>query len=177
MLKKIETVFIDATEREHYRPKDATEQQAIYSGKQGYHTVKNTIICDQDKYIHFLGITTQGSTHDISLLRHEFPTKEDTWFEDLTCYIDLGYLGFAKSYPESHPQIPIKKRNKQSLTPAQKEHNRLLVQRRIVVEHAIGGLKRFHSLVNRYRNKRFYFEDLIIRIAATLWNFHLSFKT
>ncbi len=124
-----------------------------------------------------MGKTTQGSTHDISLLRHEFPEKDYSWFADLTCYIDLGYLGFANSYPESQPKIPSKKPKNQLLTPEQKEYNRLLASQRIVVEHAIGGLKRFHSLVNRYRNKRLDFEDLIIRVAAVIWNFHVSFPT
>ncbi len=73
--KKVNTLIIDATEREHFRPKDYDEQRALYSGKQGYDTIKNTVTCDTQKFIHFLGLTTQGSIHDLELLRLDFDPK------------------------------------------------------------------------------------------------------
>jgi hypothetical protein len=172
--KKVDEIFIDATEREHCRPKDEVEQKALYSGKQGYHTIKNTVICDKSKFIHFLGLSTQGSMHDYALLKFEFPPEQD-WFIAFNCAVDAGYQGFASDYKTKGVKIPIKKTPKQPRTEQERAHNTAVAKVRIVIEHAIGGIKRFQSLVVRYRNRIEGFEDTIIRIAAGLWNLHLTF--
>ena len=135
--------------------------------------MKNSIFCDKNKYIHFLGYTTQGSIHDLELIRIEFNTKYD-WFANLNCMVDLGYLGFNNDYKTKTTIIPIKKPNNQELTNEQKLYNQKVSSERVVVENSICGIKRFSILVHRYRNKIFYFEDLIIRVAAGIWNFHIS---
>ena len=45
---------------------------------------------------------------------------------------------------------------------------------RVIVENAICGLKRFNILVQRFRNKIEVFDDLVIEIAAGIWNLHLK---
>ena len=60
------------------------------------------------------------------------------------------------------------------LTEEQKQFNKKQSQRRVVVENAICGIKRWAALNQRYRNKKRDFDDLIIRIAAAIWNLHLS---
>ncbi len=77
--------------------------------------------------------------------------------------------------------IPIKKPRKSKgnpnpqLTDEQKAANKAVSQVRIFVEHAIGGLKRYNILVQRFRNHKENFEDDVIGIAAGLWNFALSY--
>lgn len=173
MKKKVGTVIIDATEREHFRPKNRDEQSALYSGKQKCHTIKNTVITDKSKYIHFLGLTTQGSIHDLELIRIEFNPKLP-WFAYLVCLVDLGYLGFKDDFCPKELEIPIKKPKNQELNSEQKDFNRTLSQVRVIVENAICGIKRWAILCQRYRNKRLNFDDLIIRVAAGIWNLHLS---
>ena len=173
MKKNISHLFIDATEREHYRPQNKEEQSALYSGKQGYHTIKNTVISDKAKFIHFLGLTTQGSIHDLELLRIEFDPRK-SWFAPFNCLVDLGYLGFEKDFKPQNIDIPFKKMKKLPLTDEQKQFNKKQSQRRVVVENAICGIKRWAALNQRYRNKKRDFDDLIIRIAAAIWNLHLS---
>ena len=170
--KKVNTLIIDATEREHFRPKDYYEQRALYSGKQGYHTIKNTVICDEQKYIHFLGLTTQGSMHDLELLRLDFDPKL-AWFKTFKCLVDLGYLGFNKDFKVKNLEIPFKKPKKEALTTEQKDFNKNQSSVRVIVENAICGIKRWACLCQRYRNKKRNFEDKIIRIAAGIWNLHL----
>jgi hypothetical protein len=170
--KKIDTIIIDATEREYYRPCNDVEQSALFSGKQGYHTMKNTLFCDKSKYVHYLSFTTQGSIHDLELIRIEFNVTFN-WFKKFNCIIDLGYLGFDKDYVTKSTLIPIKKPKNQQLTDDQKMYNKNVSSERIVIENSICGVKRFSSLVNRYRNKIFNFDDLIIRVATGIWNFHL----
>ena len=57
-------------------------------------TRKNTLIADPARYIHYLGPTTCGSTHDYQLLRNEFDANRGLLdlFELLA---DLGYLGLV----------------------------------------------------------------------------------
>ena len=43
------------------------------------------------------------------------------------------------------------------------------------IEHAIGGMKRYHILVHTFRNRIEHFEDDVIGICAGLWNLVLSY--
>lgn len=172
--KKVDTLIIDCTERPHCRPRDEDAQSALYSGKKGTHTIKNTVICDQKRFIHFLGMTTQGQMHDFELLRLEFDPRLN-WFSPFACRVDLGYLGFEQHYPAQSLQIPFKRPKGGTLTPCQRATNRTMARARIVVEHAISGIKRFACLTHRFRGRaNHYVEHLIMRICAGLWNLHLQ---
>lgn len=146
----------------------------MYSGKQGYHTIKNTVITDPQKFVHYLGLTTQGSIHDLELLRLEFTPRYPNWFKPFDCRVDLGYLGFENDFHPQHLNIPIKKKKNTPLTQEQKTLNQQQASARVLIENAIGGIKRWASLTQRYRNKKRDFDDLIIRIAAGIWNLHLA---
>lgn len=94
--------------------------------------------------------------------------------------VDLGYLGIGKYYEIKELLIPHKKprKSKQNpetkLTEEQKEFNKQVSSVRIAVEHAIGGLKQLGILVQVFRNRVEDFEDLVIEIAAGIWNLKLS---
>lgn len=75
------------------------------------------------------------------MFREEFP-PEQNWFQDFRIRVDLGFLGIEKDYECKELLIPNKKPKKQELTSEQKEENKVLAGKRIVVEHAIAGLKR-----------------------------------
>ena len=60
------------------------------------------------------------------------------------------------------------------LTLQQKEHNKQSNQERIVVEHAIGGMKRYRMLEHRNRLKSRRSMDQVIGVCAALWNFNLG---
>jgi hypothetical protein len=178
-LHGIDHVIIDATERAYRRSQEATTQREHYSGKRKQHTVKNTVMSRLDKFIVFLGRTFTGHNHDYSMLKEEFPPELD-WFIDFGVAVDLGYLGIKKDYAGDQFAIPHKKPRKSKdnpnpqLTDEQKATNKAVSQVRIFVEHAIGGLKRYNILVQRFRNHKENFEDDVIGIAAGLWNFALS---
>ncbi|PHI18399.1 hypothetical protein CEQ90_18305 [Lewinellaceae bacterium SD302] len=115
------------------------------------------------------------------MLKSEFDPKTANWFEDKRVWIDLGYLGFDKDYPAGEVQIPIKKprRKKKTdprieLTEAQKKHNKQISSRRIYVEHAIGGLKRYRFLSDRLRCRNARFYSTVLGVCAGLWNFQLT---
>lgn len=131
------------------------------------------------RVIFFLGYTCAGSRQDYAILKDEFP-PELPWFEALKGLLDLGYLGIQKDYRAKQFSLPHRKprtskaRPNPQLTVTQKEDNRALAKLRVLVEHAIGGMKRYHILVAPYRNHRPYFEDDVAVIAAGLWNFLIT---
>ena len=143
------------------------------------HTVKNTVITSACKQILFLGYTVAGSVHDYRLFKEEFSVDE-TWFKTFNVWVDLGYLGFQKSYETLSLFMPHKKPRKSkanpepSLTEAQKEENRTISQVRVVVEHAIGGMKRFAILTQRFRNRTTPFVDTVALLGAGLWNLKVA---
>ena len=166
-------LFIDATERCHFRDKDYKKQKKKYSGKQKDHTVKNTIISDDRRKILFLGYTVPGSMHDYGLLKKEFP-PDGNWFGTVCTWVDLGYIGIKSNYSSIEVRIPNKKPRKSKLNPApsltqeEKEENRIISRMRVVVENAICGMKIFGILTIRFRNKIDGFVDDVALLSAGL---------
>ena len=138
--------------------------------------MKNTIFSTLNKIVFFVGRTFLGSHHDYSMLKEEFP-PEHPWFELICILADLGYQGIQKDYQGDDIHIPHKKPRKSKnnpapqLLPEQKEENRALSQVRVLVEHSIGGMKRFQILVQAFRNRKDGFADVVVGLTAGLWNF------
>ena len=133
-----------------------------------------------DKWIVFLGRTFSGHNHDYTMLKQELPPGLD-WFRDLEVWVDLGYQGIRSDYEGEMIDIPHKKSPKSKanptpeLTAEQRAENRAVSQVRIFIEHAIGGMKRFNILVQRFRNRKANFEDDSVGICAGLWNLTLYY--
>ena len=108
--------------------------------------------------------------------------KKYHWFKKLKVWIDLGYLGFKKDYQSHETMIPHKKPYKSKnnpdpqLTPEQKQYNTAVRRVRVKVENAIGGVKRYGILVQKFRNKSEKLRDNPIFFAAGLWNFSKGFS-
>lgn len=128
-----------------------------------------------DQKILFIGKTTLGAVHDYKMLKEEFPPCQP-WFKHKCVYVDLGYIGFKKDYQVGSLKIPYKKpyktknRPKPKLTPQQKDYNKAISSVRVKVENAIGGIKRYNILVQRFRNKSVKLRDDAIFLAAGIWN-------
>lgn len=181
LIESVDHVLIDATERPLQRPGKPTRQKKHFSGKKGFHTVKNTTVSDTDKRILILGETVPGSQHDYSLLKQEFDPKIDG-FSSTEASTDRGYQGIKTDYlsPENI-HIPHKKPRKSKknpdpqLTRQQKQENRRIGRVRVLVEHAIGGMKVFRVLTIRLRNHLKHLADDFIFATAGLWNLKNSF--
>ena len=91
----------------------------------------------------------------------------------------MGYLGIEQHYKIKHCAIPHKKTRTSknnpvpTLTKSQKKENQSMSKKRIIVEHVIGGMKRYRCLVDRFRNRRIGIEQIVIVLAAGLWNFNV----
>jgi len=172
LFPEIKEVFIDGTERPVERSKNKEKQKQDYSGKKKRHTRKNIIVSDEKRRVLILTETDHGSKHDYTELKEsEIPEYLPV---NTVVNVDLGFQGIKKDYPDLDIKIPHKKPRGRELTKKQKEENRKLSSRRVLAEHAIGGIKRLRSLANTYRNKKEKFDDMIMNIGCGIWNYHLK---
>lgn len=157
--------LLDATERPIQRPGDDGDQRAHYSGKKKRHTVKNTVLCDQQgRRVLYVGETTHGSRHDKTLAAADAPPFPP----GSRGAADLGYQGYHP--PNLTLTIPLKKPKGGELTDSEKALNTALAKKRIYVEHAIRGIKRQRIAADIFRNTSAGMIDCSIEVAAGLYN-------
>ena len=84
---------------------------------------------------------------------------------------DAGYRGMQKIH--QNVELPHRKTKKNPLTEKQKEENKELASKRVMVENDIGLLKRFKIIADKYRNRRKRF-SLRFNLIAGIHNFELS---
>ena len=111
--------------------------------------------------------------HDFALLKKQLP-PEKAWFAGLTVRLDSGFQGFAKLYNCAKVFLPAKKPKGGNLTKNQKFRNAQQARKRVVVEHSIGGLKRYRILADRLRMRNLEQFDMALEVCAGLWNFCLK---
>ena len=172
---KIQKVTVDVTERLCQRPQHGRRQKNYYSGKKHAHTVKNTIVSEDNKGILVVGPTNPGHHHDYALFKKEID-PEQPGLSSVDVSVDLGFQGIRSDYPKFHHiNIPHKKPKKSkssnpTLTPQQKRENRIVGRIRVGVEHLIGDLKIFQILSGKFRNRKIQMADQVILIIAGLAN-------
>jgi len=133
------------------------------------HSRKNTIICDENRKIIFVSPTKEEWLHDLVQLKKT--EVLDCLPKHLTLWVDKGYQGIKK-LKNNRVMMPHKKPKGRPLAAEQKQENRLMSGIRIIVEHAINGIK-FGCLSSIYRNKKGQ-DDVMIMLCSVLWNFHLQ---
>ncbi|WP_373085932.1 transposase family protein [Sneathiella sp.] len=143
--EEAQALLIDATEQPVQRPQ--RKQKCWYSGKKKRHSIKNEIITTEKGQIVSVSKSAPGTVHDIMIRRRGPPLPENT-----RVYVDSGYQGYQDDHPAI--DIPYKKPRKGKLSIEEKEYNHALSRFRVRVEHAIGRMKRFRILADRYRYPR-----------------------
>jgi len=93
------------------------------------------------------------------------------FLERLKVKTDTGYLGIKKIHTNS--EHPHKSSKHHKLTVDEKSYNHSLSSQRVTNEHAIGFLKRFKVLSERYRNRRKRF-GLRLNLLAGICNFEIN---
>ena len=132
------------------------------------HNVKNDLLCTPDKRILWLSDTYEGHVHDKKIIDEQplsFPTE-------ITLWQDTGFLGHVPK--NVTVKMPTKKPKGKELSDCQKEENKRISSFRILVEHAIGGVKKCRIVKERFRCRKFGFDDLVMLIACGLHNFRMS---
>jgi hypothetical protein len=165
-------LFVDGVERPIQRPKDKKRQNKLYSGKKKRHMKKSVIGVTENRKVILLTTTKSGRRHDkrladkVSLFEH-IP-------ECVAIWVDTGFQGILKVHRNT--LIPKKGSRKNPLTYSEKEENGIISSFRVVVEHAIGGLKRFKAYADVWRGRIQELDDKIMRIACGLWNLHIEMR-
>jgi hypothetical protein len=142
-------VMLDGVERPTIRSKKSKAQSKHYSGKRKRHTRKNLLLVDSKKNILLLTKTKHGRVHDKKMSDKNILATRIP--EEVSLLVDTGFQGVQKQHLNT--LIPKKKPKGGLLTEAEKAWNKLISSTRIVVEHAIGGMKRFGAASHIFRNK------------------------
>lgn len=163
-------VFVDAVERLKQRPKGKMRQNKTYSGKKKAHTRKSVVVADNKRRILVLTKQKSGRRHDKRLADKE--SVFEMIPEEIIAMADTGFIGEAKAH--KNILIPKKRTKGKLLTLDEKEMNKLISSYRVIVEHAIGGMKRFRCMSEKLRNRKPFIDDTFILLSAGLWNYHLA---
>lgn len=167
---EIKDVFVDGVERKIERPKGKKKQNKVYSGKKKIHAKKNVIVTDEYKKIIFLSPTKSARRHDKRLA--DKVSLFDYIPKHVILWLDTGFQGVIKQH--AHALIPKKATKGKPLTRYEKEENKVIASFRVRVEHAIASIKRFGIVAQTLRNRKAYFDDLIMELSCGPWNLHLK---
>lgn len=165
----VKEAMIDGVERPTIRSKKDKTQRKHYSGKKKRHMRKNIVITDKTKRILVLTPSKHGRVHDKKLADKALAVVRLP--REVALLGDTGFVGIDKQHPNT--LLPKKKPRGGLLTDAEKAMNALISSSRMVVEHAIGGMKRFRAVSDIYRNKNGW-DDSLVNVAAGLWNLHVQ---
>src|SRR5260221_4038383 len=163
-------VFVDGVERLKQRPEKRKAQNKAYSGQKKTHTRKSVIVSDKDRRILIVTKQKSGRRHDKRLA-----DKEDLFKrlpKEILAWADTAFTGESKDHKNLH--IPKKKPRGRNLTPDEKETNKIISSYRVIVEHAIGGVKRYRCMSEKLRNHKPFIDYQFLLLSAGLWNYHLS---
>jgi len=164
--------FLDATEQEIPRPKNKRRRKSYYSGKKKRHTVKTQIITNKDGLIIHKTGHVHGRKHDYDLFKDKHPPIP----KDVEMNADLGYQGIDKDFPSLKSRIPIKRKRGKVLEKKDKRYNKKFNRTRVVVEHAIGGMKKFKIMGSIFRNRLRRYDDMT-SIVSGLINFRVMISS
>lgn len=163
-------VFVDAVERLKQRPKKKKAQQKAYSGKKKTHTRKSVIVSDKKRRVLVVTKQKSGRRHDKRLADKDDIFKQIP--KEVTVMADTAFIGEEKVHPNIH--IPKKKPRGRVLTADEKEANKIISSYRVIVEHAIGGIKRYRCMSEKLRNRKPFVDYNFLLLSAGLWNYHLA---
>jgi len=152
---EVKDVFLDGEERRRERPKKPKSERRMYSGKKKAHTRKNVVMSDENGRILMVSPTKPGRRHDKRLAdKFSFVSGVPP---SVGIFADSGFQGIQ----HLHPNTVVSKRGRKNapLSDEERANNHVIASLRIIVEHAIGGMKRFRILADRLRMKMGILED------------------
>ena len=118
----------------------------------------------------YVSATKNGKVHDFTQAKKEL--LFDNVPDKLCLWVDKGFQVIKNIALSEQVEIPHRKPKGKSLSTEQKQENKIISSLRIVVEHAIGGIKRFGCMTQKYRNHKGR-DDQMIKLCAGLCNFHI----
>jgi transposase len=142
-------------------------QERHYSGKKRRHTQKAQLIANPKTAEIVATAFSYGSKNDFQL----FKDNGSDIAEHIRILADAGYQGLAELHENC--QTPFKKSKYHPLTKKEKQRNRTLARKRILIEHIFRKLKVFRILSERDRKRRTRFA-LRFNLIAAIYNLQLT---
>lgn len=144
-------VVIDTFEQKVQRPQ--RRQRAYYSGKKKAHTLKSQVAVDEETgRVVDVAESAPGPRADVEVLKRSGVLRRLP--RGLGALGDLAYVGIAGLHPEGLGAAPRRKPRGKPRPDEDRRYNRAFARRRIVVEHAIGRLRRYQALSQADRHHR-----------------------
>ena len=167
----LDDILADATEQVIPRPEKKRKRRPYHSGKKRKFTVKTQIATTRKGYIVHVSPTVGGRTHDYKLFKKSgLPQLVP---KDSRLYVDGGYQGIQRDYPNLHTLIPFKRhRGKKELTHSEKIFNKKQRRVRIRAENAIALLKKYNVLSQIYRHSLHNYNQTF-RFVANIVDFRM----
>ncbi len=176
-------VIVDGTHIDIQRPTDKEPRKEAYSGKKKSFTRNVQVLASKSGLTLYASESSPGSAHDLTMIRDNPPdlgiltarmrsNRKHPEKEKVKLLSDLGYVGIKELYPGAISMQPHKKPRGGKLTRKQKAHNRRISSKRVTVEHAIGGIKRYKRMRDPYDGAAEEF-DREFQVTAGLANFRL----
>ncbi len=132
------------------------------------HCIKNHVIGNDKREVIYLSQTYEGKVHDKKIC-----DEEELLFPDgIILYQDSGYQGFKPEGVEV--KMPAKKPRGKDLTSEQKEENRKLSSKRVLIEHVNCGIKRCRIVKDIFRSWAWEWRDMVMLLACGLHNFRVK---
>jgi len=72
--------------------------------------------------------------------------------------------------------MPVKRSKYKKLTEQEKQENKMKSSKRVVVEHAISGIKRCRIVKDKFRYRRYGYDDLVMELACGLHNLRVDHR-
>src|SRR5438045_3315011 len=159
-------VVIDTFEQRVQRPR--RRQRAYYSGKKKAHTLKSQVAVDEETG-RFADVADSrpGPWADLKVLKRSGLRRRLP--KGVGVLGDLAFVGVADWHPGGLGATPRRKPRGQARPPEDRRYNRAFSRRRIVVEHAIGRLRRYQAVTQTDRHHR-RLHTARVRAAAGLVN-------
>lgn len=157
--------IVDGTEQPIQRPQDSEKQKSHYSGKKKRHTVKKQIVVNRQGLIVDVSPAAEGKRHDFRLFK-DHQTLKEVIPKEVRVLADSGYQGADKEGEGRDIRLPDKATKLRPLTEAQKAANRALSKVRVRVEHALGRLKCFRILSDRFRHRLSSYDEIFDTVAG-----------
>ena len=167
-MPELRLLIVDGTERPVRRSKDDKKQRRDYSGKKKAHRKKNLLVTAERRVV-YLGRTAPGQRARQEARR--------------PCQAALpngraarqGTRACRATSRRSAPRLqPRKKPKRRELRPYEKAINQVISRTRIVVEHAIAGVKRCRIVADTFRGWRKNLVDEVMLAACGLHNLRES---
>jgi hypothetical protein len=158
-------VIIDTFEQRVQRHKEPKQADEYFSGKKRQHTLKSQVAVDElTGQIVDVADSVVGPTADINLL--EQSDLLNRLPEGVGAIADLAYVGIDKLHPQGLAAAPRRKPRGKSRPDEDVAYNQAFSQRRIVVEHTIGRLRRYEAITQTDRHHRQFHTQRVVAIAG-----------